>query len=629
MNNDKRIIARVARTFKTLLLGAMVAMTCSCEDFLTISPTDKIVLEDFWKSKADVENVVAESYRLMTQFDVLSRVIVWGELRGDNVVEGNYGGNNDIKNIMEANLLPTNSYNSWAPFYKIINNSNIVLKYAPGVLNEDPDFTQGDLDVVSGEMLALRALCHFYLVRTFRDIPLLTEAMVDDSQNLYQLQVSPIVALDSCLADLKRAENLVLTTGNYPDDKNPVQNRNMGRITKDAVRTIIADVCLWKAAFLTQQAGGDASAAMEWYNECINYCDVVLNTRMKYAQKYMEENRNNTVVLNDKYPILYPSDANEGYSYKGRFPHMPYKMMYAGGYNGCNNPVESIFELQHTEEQGAGNYEVPYFYSYSDDGNACKVGMLSASRHLSLMGKGRLYWRTDFRRVNNVFSQANAGEDLDKYIIIKYAHYSASENRDNVDSEYNFGKISYKFSQHNTGGGMKYYSGASNLGKVNWMIYRISDVMLMKAEALALRNAGGDAEEARNIVKAIYNRSQTGYMNGPSKVGILDAKQDDFDLLNADKTVMQLVLDERQRELAFEGKRWYDLVRVALRDNSTSTMLTMFVDKKYEGTSTEQYSSKMATLDHLFFPIAENELKTNPGLIQNKAYEKANEIEKN
>ena len=58
-------------------------------------------------------------------------------------------------------------------------------------------------------------------------------------------------------------------------------------------------------------------------------------------------------------------------------------------------------------------------------------------------------------------------------------------------------------------------------------------------------------------------------------------------------------------------------------------MLTMFVDKKYEGTSTEQYSSKMATLDHLFFPIAENELKTNPGLIQNKAYEKANEIEKN
>ena len=106
MNNDKRIIARVARTFKTLLLGAMVAMTCSCEDFLTISPTDKIVLEDFWKSKADVENVVAESYRLMTQFDVLSRVIVWGELRGDNVVEGNYGGNNDIKNIMEANISP-------------------------------------------------------------------------------------------------------------------------------------------------------------------------------------------------------------------------------------------------------------------------------------------------------------------------------------------------------------------------------------------------------------------------------------------------------------------------------------------------------------------------------------------
>ena len=629
MNNNKRLIARVARTFKTLLLGTMVAMTCSCEDFLTISPTDKIVLEDFWKSKRDVENVVAESYRLMTQWDFLSRVVVWGELRSDNVIEGNFGGNNDIKNIMEVNLLPTNSYNSWAPFYRVINNSNIVLKYAPGVCDEDPDFTEGDLAVVTGEMLALRALCHFYLVRTFRDIPLLSEAMVDDSQNLYQLQVSPIEALDSCLADLKRAENLVLTTGNYPDDKNPLENRNMGRITKDAVRTIIADVCLWKAAFLTQQAGGDASAAQEWYNECITYCDKVLNTRMAYAKKYLDENRTNNVVLHELYPILYPSDASGGYEYKTRFPHMPYNMLYAGGVDGCNNPIESIFELQHTDKEGLGNYEVPNFYSFSDDGNSCKVGLLSASRHLSLMGKGRLYWRTDFRRVNNVFSQASAGEDLDKYMIIKYCHFNASENRDNASSDYNFGKISYKFSQYNSGGSGKYISGDDNPGKVNWMVYRISDVMLMKAEALVLRNGAGDIEESRNLVKAVYNRSQTGYMDGGSKIGVIDASADPFDVLYAAKTPIELVLEERQREFAFEGKRWYDLVRVALRDNSMDAMLGMFVEYKYEGTSTEQYSSKMSTLDHLFFPIAESELKTNGGLIQNKAYEKENEIEKN
>ena len=100
MNNNKAIIVRIVRSAKALLLGTMVAMTCSCDDFLTISPTDKIVKEDFWKSKEDVENMVAESYRLMSHWDFLSRVVVWGEMRGDNVVEGNYGNNDDIKNIL-------------------------------------------------------------------------------------------------------------------------------------------------------------------------------------------------------------------------------------------------------------------------------------------------------------------------------------------------------------------------------------------------------------------------------------------------------------------------------------------------------------------------------------------------
>ena len=48
MKNFKILISRIADAAKVLILGSMVAMTCSCEDFLTISPTDKIILEDFW-----------------------------------------------------------------------------------------------------------------------------------------------------------------------------------------------------------------------------------------------------------------------------------------------------------------------------------------------------------------------------------------------------------------------------------------------------------------------------------------------------------------------------------------------------------------------------------------------------
>ena len=90
MKNYKVSISRMAHAVKMFFLGGVLAMTCSCEDFLTISPTDKIILEDFWKSKEDVNNMLFESYRLMASSDFLNRLIVWGEMRSDNVVEGNY-----------------------------------------------------------------------------------------------------------------------------------------------------------------------------------------------------------------------------------------------------------------------------------------------------------------------------------------------------------------------------------------------------------------------------------------------------------------------------------------------------------------------------------------------------------
>ena len=625
MNNDNRMITRMARVTKLLLLVCMVAMTCACNDFLTISPTDKIVLEDFWKSKEDVENVRNECYRLMSGSDFTYRLLVWGEVRGDNVVEGN-NTPDDLNNIMEADLLPTNSYAAWNTFYEIINNCNLVLKYAPEVLNEDPNFTKGDLDAVRGEVLAIRALCHFYLVRTFRDIPLLTEAMVDNSQNLYQPQVSPIEALDCCLRDLYEAENLVLTSGNLPTPNSYAGDRNnKGRMTKDAVRTMIADVLLWKAAFMAYEAHGNTAVASELYDECIRYCDLVIDTRLSYAKaKYKISNyRMPSVMLNDTLPLVYP--LKESYSNK-RFPHAPYEYMFAQ--NG-NHLYESIFEIQH-DKKGNGsnyNYEVPYFYGSALDENRKNFtpGKLAASAYLALPADG-IYKISDFRRVNNCFAQSTGGKELDKYGIIKYGHKGASEDK----KAFTFGTINYDFLKSDGG---SYFTDDI----VNWIVYRISDVILMKAEALALRGGSADLDEAFGLVIAVYNRSQSFYCteNGIAGVGTLSPTDKENIQLKRDSepTMLLLVMRERQREFAFEGKRWFDLVRYALYtsvDGTTVKMLddTKFLDKKYT-TNQEQYRAKMGTINSLFYPIAKREMDTNPLLVQNEAYAIENKYEKN
>ena len=79
----------------------------------------------------------------------------------------------------------------------------------------------------------------------------------------------------------------------------------------------------------------------------------------------------------------------------------------------------------------------------------------------------------------------------------------------------------------------------------------------------------------------------------------------------------KFVLEERQRELMFEGKRWFDLVRKARREGSNSAMLDL-ATRKY--TSPGTVKSKWIKPDMLYLPIHEDELKVNLLLNQNPEY---------
>jgi hypothetical protein len=122
-------------------LGLLLFTLSSCGDWLEITPLNDIVLENFWTDKTDVENVVASCYTALLGSDVVSRMLIWGELRSDNMVQGQ--GIPDAENeILRANILPTNPYTGWTCFYNVINRCNTVLYYAPMVAQKDPNFNE-------------------------------------------------------------------------------------------------------------------------------------------------------------------------------------------------------------------------------------------------------------------------------------------------------------------------------------------------------------------------------------------------------------------------------------------------------------------------------------------------------
>jgi len=79
-----------------------------------------------------------------------------------------------------------------------------------------------------------------------------------------------------------------------------------------------------------------------------------------------------------------------------------------------------------------------------------------------------------------------------------------------------------------------------------------------------------------------------------------------------------LVYEERERELMFEGKRWFDLVRRSEREGNTSYLRQQVYAKGSQNASVVQ--SFLAQMDAIYWPYHIDEMKANTNLVQNPAF---------
>jgi hypothetical protein len=140
----------------------------------------------------------------------------------------------------------------------------------------------------------------------------------------------------------------------------------------------------------------------------------------------------------------------------------------------------------------------------------------------------------------------------------------------------------------------------------HWIFYRYADILLMKAEAL---NQKGNGQQALDIVYQIRARGRAlpGTDLAPSasdKDGVAD-----------------FILAERARELAFEGKRWYDLLRNAKRDNYRRLgILLNLVSSTVPPDRQQSAINKFRDSNCHYLPIFSYELETDKLLVQNPFY---------
>lgn len=478
--------------------------------FLDVDIPDNLVKDDYWKNKEQANSALMGVYTSL--HNNLTQFIKWGDIRSELYLMGPKAKSGEEIQFWSQDIYTTNPLTNWAEVYKGINWTNSFLQNVRTTLQNDPSLALEDVQAMESEAYAIRALYYFYLVRTFRDVPVSLEAYESDSQLAYGPVYPEDRVLEVIEEDLKKAYQYA-SSFSSPTEK-------YGRITLNAVRAIWADVKLWRKD----------------YAGCVRLCE-----------ELDAEYKNKMVPRTEWYTIFNPG-----------------------------NSTESIFEYQYIDK-----------------------GLSSPLWSLYLTGS------------DNVF-QANVKAYSREVLQLYPAEF---ENKKYGDTVRTTGACVLEFASGELGEVYKYlgakpyefeYRSFDNRRSINYIFYRYREILLIKAEALAMQGDYTNAVAAINEIRSV--------------TGVRKALVDDY---GQGEAFFDNLICERTAELAYEGKQWFTLVRIARHTGFNNLLIERIATALPDNSSIKLQTMRARLLDpeSWFLPYFNSEVEKNP-LLEQKPYYK-------
>jgi hypothetical protein len=187
--------------------------------------------------------------------------------------------------------------------------------------------------------------------------------------------------------------------------------------------------------------------------------------------------------------------------------------------------------------------------------------------------KRAVFW-TENDESSRTLEIESLSNSLNGYSIYKYRNVNRDGSNINQDNQFN------------------------NLSDIDYPVFRLAEIYLVYSEAVLRGGSGGDNSSALSYINQIRGRA---YDNSPnSNAGNITLNEMDLDF----------ILDERARELMWEGFRRTDLIRY--NRFTTSAYLWAWKGGVKKG----------AAVDPKFnlFPIPITDILANPNLEQNPGY---------
>ena len=338
---------------------------------------------------------------------------------------------------------------------------------------------------------------------------------------------------------------------------------NKGRMTRWAAMTLLADIHLWRGEF----------------EKCISYCDQIIN-RGPYSL-IMPGDNDFTGHF-----IINPENMNDTlglvFTVETRYKERLFDQLYVQG-----NSIESIFELQFPVTHRS--LADPFYRLFQ--GTSMVAPIIPKLDNL-LENIFPLYEHSD-KTFETITDVRGNGFSFKSNYLWKW-----------VGTDY-------------TGFDMR-----SQRQYPNWIIYRYPDVLLMKAEALSQlgKEEPERLRESYNLLKQVRERGNAVDTDIVEETVIYEDGTR-YTFLNQFE-LEKLILAERAREFIGEGKRWYDVLRFALRDspNGGSHYLMALAINGAPPDKSMGLQEKYKNRWFLYWPINVKELELNRNLVQNEYY---------
>ena len=585
----------------------------SCKDFLNPVQELEVTENELFDDWYEYRSIEMGLYGL--QQNLVEQLVVLGELRAD-LLTITENAEADLVEIYNFNFTEDNKYASPTNFFKLISASNnfirVLKREHPEVL--DPDSPVTNYDKLFGEALCMRAWAYFNAVRIYGKVPYIEESLVT-MEEIEEFINTPETYIDSVYIDFA-------VDGYYNDT---LYNQPITLEKKLMDMEMVLDRYI-------NQLENDIKPGGVGVNHYINNNDntweiTVWNIWAHHAllgQLYLYQGdlaqsayHFEQIIYNSTEELRYQLTSNTGYGNWGNI------------FTDINN-IEHIFTVsfnksnwQQNEFQDLFSPIPPHKYMLKPSRPAVikwegvwtgyQVNDNNGPSHAEITfrgtpGDGYRGYGTSYAylNVNTITGGLTSGSYIDGNQWMQMLNARADEDYKTVNNIMEgFDTIVWKF----------------NLGKsiydqdADFIIYRAGGIHLYLAEVYTwwtyLRNGMitpfvGNAANILNNGKnysLLDNRLQRGvrgrvglgeiqiyniiYQHDPFTNEVIGYRDLTDNLFGKQRFLEEQILEERARELAFEGERFYDLIRVAKRKDNPA-FLAEKVAAKYPVGKREQ-----------------------------------------